>query len=112
MRIVDETEHGTPVGDLREQAEAGGGDEKPLLGRSPLEAECTPQCGVLVRGKPLEVVEHRTQELMERGEGELVLRLDAARRENAHARGPVARGLEKGRLADPGLAAQHQRAAS
>lgn len=63
-------------------------------------------------GDALEVAERPSQELVERCERQLRLGLDAAGGENVHALGPLAGVVEEGRLSDPGLAAQHERAAT
>ena len=57
-------------------------------------------------------VEERPQQLMQPGEGQLGLSLDAGAREHAHPVGARQRALQQRGLADPRLAAQHEHAAA
>ena len=56
--------------------------------------------------------EDRPQQLMQAGEGQLGLSLDAGAREHAHPVGARQRALQQRGLADPRLAAQHEHAAA
>jgi hypothetical protein len=59
-------------------------------------------------GKPIEAVEHRSAQLMQRGKGQLHLRLDPDGADDPQVRRCVNRILEQRRLANPRLAAHHQ----
>lgn len=52
--------------------------------------------------------EHRRAQLVQSGEGELHLGLDAPDLGDEASRGPLARVVQQGRLSHPGLAAQDQ----
>ena len=66
----------------------------------------------LVPGDLLEMVPQRPADLEQRRELELRLRLDAKRAHDRHPLGAVDRVVEERRLADAGLATDHQRSGS
>ena len=112
MRIVDDAHERVLLGGLREQAEHGDADQKTVLDGRRREAERTGERGRLRVGEPLEAVEDGMEELVQRGERELGLRFDAAGAQHPHPRGLRDRVPEQSRLADAGLAPDHQRAAA
>ena len=77
-------------------------------GGAVLQPERDPQRVSLRAGQCLEPVEHRRAQLMQAGEGELHLGLDARDPGDAALRGLLGDVLQQRRLADPGLAAQDQ----
>ena len=108
LHVVGEDDDGALLRQRREQAERRRTDEVGLArgGR------CEPERGLerrpLRSRQTAELAEHGAQQLVQPGEGDLDLRLDAAHaqhRGSARRRGRV---LEQRRLADPGLAAQHE----
>ena len=66
----------------------------------------------LDRGERVEAVEHRAQQLMQGGERQLRLRLDARAREDGDVGGPPAGGQEQRGLARARVAADDERAAA
>ena len=111
VRIVDEAQHGPPVGELGQERQTGGEDEEALVGAALLKAQRAAESRRLRRGQPLDVIEGRPKQLMQPGERQLRLRLHTAGPQHLHVRGTLARVLEQSRLADPRLAAQHERPA-
>ncbi len=57
------------------------------------------------------MTEHRAQQLVQAGERKLRLRLDPGGPQHPQAGGVLGRVVEQGRLADAGLAAEHERRA-
>jgi hypothetical protein len=112
VRIVDEDENGPSLRELRDQLQDGDRDEEAIVPGPLSEAERAAQRALLRRGKRVQITERRPDELVQRGEGELRLGFHSARSEHLHVRRPLARVLEQGRLADPGIAAEHEDAAS
>jgi hypothetical protein len=81
-------------GSVRQQAQDCERDEQALAGGSWLQPECAAQgVGLGPREAP-EVPEHRANELVERRERELCLRLDSAALEHAYVGGSLAGALE------------------
>ena len=115
LGLVDQAEHRAGVGRLGEQAEHGHRDQEavpavplcaPLAGG--LETEGAGQGGRLVLGQAPGQPQHRPQQLVEGGEGQLGLGLDPGRPEDGHPLGLPGGMVEQRGLADPGLAADHQ----
>jgi hypothetical protein len=79
-----------------------------VRGGAALQPEGDAQRILLRAGQPPEPVEHRRAQLVQSGERELHLRLDARRPRDAAPRGAPGGVLQQRRLADPRLAAQDQ----
>ena len=87
LLVIDQAHQRLLLGDLGEQAQHGEADEEAVRRRSGTEAERRAQRIALRHREPLELVEHRRQQLMQPGEGELHLRLDTG---GTHQRKPDA----------------------
>jgi hypothetical protein len=111
VRVVDEAQHRPSLRELGQQREAAGEDEEPLLPGACDQAERGLQRARLRRRQRIEMAEGGPDQLVEGGEGQLRLRLDAAGCEHVHVGRAVARVREQRGLADPGLAAQDEDAA-
>ena len=111
LGVVDQTDQRLLIGGLGQQAEHGQPDEEAVGGGGGAETEGGGEGVTLGRGEPVEVVEHRRAQLVEPGERQLHLRLDACRPGDATRRRARRQHVEQRRLADPGLAPQHQDAA-
>jgi hypothetical protein len=109
--VVDEAQHRSAFGGLRQQAQHGDADDEAVLARGGAEAERTAQAARLHPRQPVEPIEDRADERVERRVRQLGLGLDTAGRQHAHVTGPGARRLEQRRLAGAGGAGQDQRAA-
>jgi hypothetical protein len=114
VRVLDEEEQRCVAGHVGQEIERCHGD--PVV----LRRDVVRQSERGVERVPLDrrqigcAFAHRTQQLMQPGKGQVCLGLNASRGEHGHAplaRGP--RGLgQQPRLADPGLAAKHERLAA
>ena len=111
VRVVDEAQHRPLLGELGQQRQTGGVDEEALLPSAVRQPERGLQRGGLWRGQAVDEAQGGAQQLLERGERQLGLRFHPARGQHVHLARAGARVLEQDRLADPGLAAQRQRAA-
>src|SRR5262249_38676148 len=94
-----------------EERQAGGKDEKTLLGGALPKAERAAKRGSLRQGEPIEVAQRRPNELVQGGERKLRLRLDATGFEDMQIDGSLAGVLEQSRLPNAGLPAHDQGAA-
>ena len=111
VRIVDEAQDGALLGELGQQREAAGVDEEALLRTAVGESERRAQGDRLRARQPVEQPQRGTQQLVQGGERQLGLGLDATGAEHVHVARAGARVLEQDRLADTRLAAQRERAA-
>ena len=111
LGVVDDHDDGPLLGDRAEQTERGGADQVALRGRVVGEPERRAQRGGLRAREPVDGVEHGPQELVQPGPRELELGVDPPGAEHERAAGDRRRVLEQRRLADPGLAPEHQHAA-
>ena len=111
VRVVDEAQHRPLLGELGQQRQAGGVDEEALLAPAVREPERGPQRGGLRRGQAIDEAQRGAQQLLQRRERQLGLRLHPARAQHVHVARAGARVLEQDRLADAGLAAQRERSA-
>jgi hypothetical protein len=94
-----------------QQAQDGQADQEPVRCRPGADAERRPQRITLRSRQLIEVIEHRRAQLLQSGERQLHLRLDAGRARHPAA-GRLAGGVvQQGRLADARLAGHHQRPA-
>jgi hypothetical protein len=111
VRIVDEAEDRSLLGQLREESQAGRRDEKAVVPRGLADPESTSQSICLRARERLKQGDGWPDQLMQRRKREVGLRLDPPGCENVHVLGPVT-GVRKQRaLADPRFAAQDERAA-
>ena len=94
LRVVDEAQHRTRLGQLRQQRKARDRDQEPILAGPLRQPERPSQCRHLGRGKPLEQVQRRSDELMQPRERQLGLGLDTARRQHVHVVRAFSRVLE------------------
>ena len=108
LRVVNDADKRSALGELREQRQRGEPDEKPVRWRSETQAEYGLERFALRDRQPLEVAEHRGAELVQAAEGELHLRLHPGGRGDVPAVGPGLRVAEQCALADARVAAQDQ----
>ena len=111
LRIVDHAHERARLGGLGEQAQDRQRDQEAVRRRAVLEAERHLQRGPLRRRQRLQTVGQRRAQVMQTGERELHLRLHAGRPCDATSGGLPGDVFQQRRLADPRLAAQHQRRA-
>ena len=108
LRIVDQGDERLRLRTVRQQAQHREADEETIGWRPCGEAERSSERVALRRRQPLESLEQRQAELMEGREGQLHLRLDADGPDHPALLATGCRVLEERRLADSGLASQHQ----
>ena len=111
MRVVDEAQHRPLLGELGQQRQAAGVDEEALLPAAVREPERGPQRGGLGRGQAVDQAKRGAQQLLERRERQLGLRLHPARAQHVHVARTRARVVKQDRLPDPRLTPQRERAA-
>jgi hypothetical protein len=87
-------------------------NEKALLCRALLETEGDAKRSGLGRGQLVELAERRPKQLVEIGERQLRLRLDGMPDQDVHIGRALAGVFQQRRLADSGLPAHDERAAS
>ena len=112
VRVVDDAQQRLRLGRRGEQAEHRHRDEEAILHALGRQPERAAQRGGLHVGQLGGAVQHRPQELVQAGEGQLGLGLDAGPGEHAHPVGARQRVLQQRGLADARVAAQHQDAAA
>ena len=111
LRVVDQADQWVLLGHLGQQAEGGQPDQEPVRRRPGAKAERRPQrVGLWVR-EPFQAVQHRRQQLVQPGVGQLHLRLDPGRMRYPAARRLLAQVVQQRRLAHARFAAHHQGAA-
>ena len=108
LHVVREHDDGPLLREGRQQAERRRADEMRLRGGGGREAERGLERRALRAGQALELAQHRAQQLVQPGEGDLDLRLDAAHAQHRDRARRVGGVLEQRRLADPRVAAQDQ----
>jgi hypothetical protein len=111
LLVIHQAHQRPSGGRVGEQAQDAQADQEPVRGRPGADAERGPQRRALRIGQALETIQHRRAQLMQRGEGELHLRLDPH-----HPRDPAAvrtpgQVVKQSGLAYPRLAPHHQRPA-
>ena len=111
LRVVDDTQQRTLLGRLREQTQHRQPDEKAIRGSAGAQPEHDLHGLPLRRRKGLEPIEQRPAQLMQRGVGQLHVRLHPHRPHDRQIRRRRDQVLQQRGLADPSLAAQHQRPA-
>ena len=109
LDIVHHAQHRALVRGLRQQAQHRKADEEPIRDRSRSQPERGRQRIALRAGKPIEPIQDRPTQLMQRRERELDLRLEPDRAQDPQIRCRPDRVLEQRRLPDPRLAGDHQR---
>ena len=112
LQVVGDRQHGLALGRRREQAQHRGGDREAIGDRRRLERQRAAQRLRLDRRDLAAQVEQRRQQLGERRERQLGLRLDPARPQNAQPVGVVGGVAQQRRLAHAGLAVHEQRRAA
>ena len=112
MGVIDETEKRPVLGRLGQQAQHGERDQEAVVAFSHLEPERSPQRAPLGLGEALQVPKDRTDDLVQRGEGDVRLRFDPAAAQDLHVGRSLSCVLEEGGLADTRLAADDEHAAS
>jgi len=111
LEVVHEHDDGALLGEHAEQPERRRADEVPLAGVHHGQSEGAAQRRRLRCGQPVEDLHDGPQERVQPAEGDVHLRLDAARAEHERVVGRLGRVLEDGGLADPRLPSQHERGA-
>ena len=109
LGVVDAAQHRATVAGLGQQAQQAGADEKAILDAVEAEAQRAAQSRGLGGGEAIDELQARAHELVHAGEGQLVLGLDADAAQHRHVARAVGGVLEQRGLADPRLAAQHER---
>ena len=113
LRVVDHAEHAAAVGDVGQQRERRQRDEERVVDRAVGEAERAPHRRSLRAGQAVEAVEHGAQQLVQAGERQVGLRLQANRLEHGHVLAGGRDGVTQQRgFADPRLAAQDEHVAA
>ena len=108
LRVVDHAHERALLGRLRQQTKRRQADEEPIRHRALAQPERGRQ-GIALRAREsLEPLEQRHAELVQRREGKLHLGLHPGGANPPHVRGRAHRMLQQRRLADPGLALQHE----
>jgi hypothetical protein len=112
-RVVDHDQERLLIRDLGQQGEGRQPDEKAVGCRLLLHPERAAERRGLAARQPIDVAQHRSQQLMQPGEGELRFGLDARGQEHTRAGGPGAGDgrMQQGALAEPGFAKHQQRRA-
>ena len=101
LRVVDDADERLLLGDLGEQRQRGEPDQEPVGRRAGAPAEHRRERVALGDGQPVELIQHRSAELMEAAVGELHLRLDADGPGDAPAGDTVGQVAEQRALAHP-----------
>jgi hypothetical protein len=112
VRVVDQAQHRRVAGRLSEQAEQPERDQVGALNQVEAQAERTAQRGLLRGGQPVQPSQAGPQQLVQAGERELVLGLDAGAPQYGHIPGVALGVAEERGLPDPGLAAEYQHGAA
>ena len=111
LRVVHDRDQRPLLGHVGQQAQDGQTDQEAIRGVAVAQPEGRAERVALRAGQALQAIHERRAQLLEAGERELHLGLDARRPgEGAPGRAPR-EVLEQRALADAGLAAQHERPA-
>ena len=108
MSVLDQTEQRPLLGRGGQQAEHGESDQEPVRDVTGCEAQGDVQRVLLRLRQRVESVEHRRAELMDAGERQLHLRLDARDLRDTESRRLPGDVLEQRRLSDARLASDDQ----
>ena len=108
LRVVDHADERALLGGAGEQAEHGDAEQEAVGRRARAQAEGGAQRVALWSRQRVEAVEQRCAQLVQAGERQLHLGLDAGRPHDAAVRRTRHQVLEQRRLADARLAAEHE----
>src|SRR3954451_24707964 len=108
LRIVDDADQRTLLGNEREQAEDAEADQETVRSVASAQPERAAERVALRRRQLLEAIQERRAELLQSCERELHLGLDARRSCDAASRRGSEEVLEQGGLADARLATQQE----
>ena len=111
LLVIHQADQRLLLGHVGEQGQGREGDEEPIRRRPGADAERGLQRIALRHREALEAIQHRREQLMQPGEGELHLRLDAGGTHHAAARRLLDHVFQQRRLAHARLAAHDQRPA-
>jgi hypothetical protein len=106
--VIDQAHQRPSRSHLRQQAQHGQADQKPVRHRPRTHPEGSPQRITLRPRQTLCPIQHRRQQLMQPGERQLHLRLDTRGGHHPAARRPVGQIFQQRRLARSRLATYHQ----
>ncbi|KQV69617.1 hypothetical protein ASC64_07165 [Nocardioides sp. Root122] len=115
MGVVDDSEYGSVSADLGEQVQCGEVDQASVASTFGFFTEGGAQRARLGGWDVVEALEHRTQQPVQRSEGQRSFGLDTARAEDGHTRALIRvpggrdRVVEQGGFPDARLAAEDQR---
>jgi hypothetical protein len=98
LRVVDHAHERPLGGHLRQQAEHGQADQEPIRRGPRFQAKRYAERGPLRPRQPAQTIEHRPAQLVQRGEGQLHLRLDPDRPGHLQVRCLPDRVVQQGRL--------------
>ena len=111
LRVVHDADQRPLLRDVGQQAQDRQADEEPIRRVAVAQTERGAERVALRAGKALEAIQERRAQLLQPRERELHLRLDPGRPGDAAPGRVLHQILQQRALADPGLAAQHQRPA-
>jgi len=110
--VVDEQPEGGVLAPPDQQAEHRGPDREPVRDRTGPQGERDTECLGLRRRQPVEVGRGGSEQLRQPAEGHVLLGLRAGRPQQPGPAGDRRRVFQQRRLADPGLAGEHEHAAA
>ncbi len=110
LQVVDDREHGAVPGGRAQQADRRDAYGEAVARRRGTEREGGGQRIRLRSRQACELLRHRAEEIRQGREGQLGLRLDPARSQDRRVVAALRERLQQRRLADPRLAADHERA--
>ena len=111
LLVVHHAQQWSIFGDVGQQAQHGQCDQEPVGWRARADAERRPQGIALRRGQTIEGLEHWRAQLVQRGEGQLHLRLDANGAHDPTVRRARRQVVQQRGLADAGFAVDDERSA-
>jgi hypothetical protein len=111
LSVVDQAEQRLLLRGARQQVQHRQPDQELIRRGSLTHPERRLECLAPRRRKPAQPIEQGRTQLVQRGEGQLHLGLDADRAQHPHAGGGGLGVVEQRRLPDPGGAAQYERPA-
>jgi hypothetical protein len=103
LRVIDQAHHRRVLSRLGQRAERGDSHQEPVGTAGRVDADRRPQRAGVVVGETVQTVEHRPQQLVQGGEGQLGLGLSPPSTENLHIADPAHGVLQQRRLTDAGL---------
>jgi hypothetical protein len=117
LRVIDRQQQWAFLRHVGKQPQHRQADHEPVRGAADQGAACVepeagPQRAPLCRGKTSRVLEHRLADLLQRGEGRLLLRFHAGTADDPVVGGLPEHALQRRRLADAGFRPQDQRPAA